>query len=357
MKKYIFTILLFSVFLNLKSQGLIFERDSFISCEKIDEKRGILYSAYSLEKYAPLPYSQNGSTCVAHAFSNASSIVLARKLGITNPSTKNLLLFSPYFIYYNNKDYNDNNCANGLSLDKVAKFVLNYGLCPISKVEYPIFYPFTKYKLCESLSYPSSHLDDRNLALEYKPDNIYRIENLTDIKTAISSDMPIVFGMAVPNSFINCVNTLWTPSSKDNIQNSYKHAVTIVGYDDYKFGGAVRIMNSWGDNWADNGFIWVKYTDLVKWSYGGYAIYKYSGNRGKEIKEGLNIEEINLTFKNDSISKILSEVIVKSNNDSTILNENKKDDIIKIQLPGQKKERKHNTSKFRRIYAILEENK
>lgn len=40
------------------------------------------------------------------------------------------------------------------------------------------------------------------------------------------------------------------------------HAMCIIGYDDSKFGGAFEVMNSWGDNWGDDGYFWVKYSDI-----------------------------------------------------------------------------------------------
>ena len=39
--------------------------------------------------------------------------------------------------------------------------------------------------------------------------------------------------------------------------------MTIVGYDDYKFGGAFQIMNSWGTSFGDNGYVWIKYKDFT----------------------------------------------------------------------------------------------
>jgi hypothetical protein len=38
----------------------------------------------------------------------------------------------------------------------------------------------------------------------------------------------------------------------------------VVGYDDSKFGGAFEIMNSWGTDWGDKGFIWIRYNDFAK---------------------------------------------------------------------------------------------
>jgi len=51
-------------------------------------------------------------------------------------------------------------------------------------------------------------------------------------------------------------------SGKPPTKNIGGHAMCIVGYDDTKFGGAFEIVNSWGDDWGNNGFLWIKYNDL-----------------------------------------------------------------------------------------------
>jgi Papain family cysteine protease len=39
------------------------------------------------------------------------------------------------------------------------------------------------------------------------------------------------------------------------------HAVVVVGYDDSRGGiGAFRILNSWADNWGEEGYFWMSYT-------------------------------------------------------------------------------------------------
>jgi C1A family cysteine protease len=51
-----------------------------------------------------------------------------------------------------------------------------------------------------------------------------------------------------------------------NAQNDrVGHAITLVGYDDAKFGtGALKFINSWGEGWAENGFSWIRYSDCSK---------------------------------------------------------------------------------------------
>jgi Papain family cysteine protease len=49
------------------------------------------------------------------------------------------------------------------------------------------------------------------------------------------------------------------------------HAMCVVGYDEKKYGGAFLIMNSWGPEWGNNGFAWVRYPEFnyfVREAYG-----------------------------------------------------------------------------------------
>jgi len=65
---------------------------------------------------------------------------------------------------------------------------------------------------------------------------------------------------------------VWTPTQDDySMQGFGGHAQCVVGYDDAKYNGAFLIMNSWGPQWGNNGFAWVRYNDFktfVREAYG-----------------------------------------------------------------------------------------
>ncbi len=65
---------------------------------------------------------------------------------------------------------------------------------------------------------------------------------------------------------------VWTPTAEDRSMMGFGgHAQCVVGYDDRKYGGAFLIMNSWGPQWGNNGFAWVRYRDFkyfVREAYG-----------------------------------------------------------------------------------------
>ncbi|HLG34931.1 MAG TPA: hypothetical protein VI757_08640, partial [Bacteroidia bacterium] len=50
-------------------------------------------------------------------------------------------------------------------------------------------------------------------------------------------------------------------------------AMLAVSYDDEKYGGAIEVLNSWGKQWGNNGFAWIRYSDCLKWFSGVYAFF------------------------------------------------------------------------------------
>ena len=66
---------------------------------------------------------------------------------------------------------------------------------------------------------------------------------------------------------------LWQPSGMDASQMGMGgHAMSVIGYDDRKFGGAFQIMNSWGPEWGQNGVAWVRYGDFKNYVREAYGI-------------------------------------------------------------------------------------
>jgi hypothetical protein len=48
--------------------------------------------------------------------------------------------------------------------------------------------------------------------------------------------------------------------------------MVVIGYDDYKNGGSFEVMNSWGPEFGDNGFVWIRYSDVKKYLDEGYVL-------------------------------------------------------------------------------------
>jgi C1A family cysteine protease len=99
----------------------------------------------------------------------------------------------------------------------------------------------------------------RQEAAQFKGKSWKTVNGTLEIKAALANRLPVVIGIVVFESFSN----LQGPSSVYNTFNGESqggHAITIVGYDDNRFGGAFRIINSWSQNWGDQGYFWMPYS-------------------------------------------------------------------------------------------------
>jgi hypothetical protein len=92
----------------------------------------------------------------------------------------------------------------------------------------------------------------------------YRIQSwgtlrtVGDIKAQLANHRPVLLGIMVYPSFNNL-------NGPDSVYNDFSgqqgggHALAVVGYDDDRYGGALKVINSWSTSWGDSGFCWLPY--------------------------------------------------------------------------------------------------
>jgi hypothetical protein len=88
--------------------------------------------------------------------------------------------------------------------------------------------------------------------------------NLTRLKRWLASGDGFVFAMNLPKSFNNADGGVYDDRSKPT---SDTHCMFAVGYDDNirKSGiGAFRVVNSWGKDWGEDGYLWISYEVFEK---------------------------------------------------------------------------------------------
>ncbi len=267
---FLFLFLALSAFGTSNAQGLKFDDSSYFNRAALPKTRATLKSRVDYSIYTPVSYPQFGGTCVAHSFSKAITILECKKYGYTEPSKIIQNSFSPYFIYYNLSPTTDYKCQGGLDIEKAANFCLNIGQVKLLDVEYPNFYPFSLSYLGDTYPdhYPYSLADDKVVASLHQFGSIYRADDILGVKSALSQGMPVVGGFMIPESFQLCRSDLFTWPGDGA---KYGHAMVIVGYDDYKYGGAIKVANSWGKEWGYNGFTWVPYAIADAMLVRGYA--------------------------------------------------------------------------------------
>ncbi len=237
----------------------------------------------SLEKYCPTPGDQGAyGTCVAFAAAyHLRTILHAKYLGYTDKSKINKLVFSPSFVYESIKNEGDDDCQGGSNPINALELFKTLGVATNSTLPYACGSSVTTQAMLEAMNFTIK--DYQILFLPNESDNSFRINS---IKKSLAEGYPVLLCMVVPESFYN-PGRVWYPTSSDSGPSGDhgRHAMCIVGYDNNKAGGAFRVLNSWGPNWADNGYVWVKYNDLAKWALGALQAYPKNEPQKEEVVE------------------------------------------------------------------------
>ena len=271
--KYIASLLFFILFVfNSHSQGLnLMSEDQLNELPELnDDTLGFvsnLPASYSFEEYVPAVLTQSGASCVGFASQYyALSTMYNIRLGIKEPSQKYSHAFDPYFVYSIVKSRDGENCDEGSNFAEAFDILKKAGA---KKMLFPPYLvcdsSWDKEKLSTTLPYTMPYsIDDWRYAK-------VNDEFIATAKNALYNNFPLIFGVGLTDSFnslssddsssISSSSGLWEPKSYEDRLGG--HALTIVGYDDYKFGGAFRVVNSWGREWGDNGYFWMKYSDFI----------------------------------------------------------------------------------------------
>ncbi len=153
-------------------------------------------------------------------------------------------LFSPAFIYNQINRGQD----RGSYIHEALDLAQNKGIATLATMP---------YSAGDYLKQPPSAAFAE--AAKFKAASWRRVNDTSQIKAALANRKPVVGGVSVYEQLMNL-------SGADSVYNTASgnrqggHAITIVGYDDDKYGGAFKIINSWSQNWGDSGFFWMPYS-------------------------------------------------------------------------------------------------
>lgn len=242
-----------------------FEKANIYEPLTTDDSKNPLPESANLQRFAPGVGNQGQQgSCVAWSSAyGARSILESARTGQPGEEVK----FSPSFLY---NQIGLDGCE-GSYIIRAMEFMTKNGAVPYNE------FPYTD-KDCTRQ--PDNRLMQE--AEQYKMRGFNRLSqgdrndviDLNAIRQNLSQGAPVVIGMMVGGSYMKPMTgkDLWEPEPDDRRQIGFGgHAQCVVGYDDKKYGGAFLIMNSWGPEWGNNGFAWVRYRDFkyfVREAYG-----------------------------------------------------------------------------------------
>ena len=268
-----FTFLTISQLSAQRSFGLEFDSRSYENSVRrallVDADKKDLPLSASVKEFSPKPLSQRmESTSPGWAAAyGARTIMEAKRLGMKSYDEIKRICYSPVFNYHLAKPDHAEDCSGTVPLPSVLETMKTYGT--------PRYIDFRK-------SCPTQVDEDVYIkASEHRISDYYRIFNEDDnmvrkveaVKQSLANGSPVVTGMYASPSFENVRDEFWQPRENLDREVHPGHALVVVGYDDTKFTGAFEVLNSWGMDWGNDGYMWIRYKDFAEFTVYGYELF------------------------------------------------------------------------------------
>ena len=213
-----------------------------------------------LKPYCPTPQLQGDkSTCVGWAVGYAAcTITEGVAKNMTDKAQLNDMAYSADFVYAFGKKATDTECTKGVVMDETLTKL--YGETIPRKKNFKM--------MCTTTASPTSTGEGIKIKQHtrlFQEGDGWDFK-LAQVKKTLSNKKPVVVGIECYESFFE-TKEVWD-GNKANFKGG--HALCIVGYDNVYQGGAVEVMSSWGTEWGQGGFGWIKYSDLqniLKYAY------------------------------------------------------------------------------------------
>jgi hypothetical protein len=213
---------------------------------------GDLPPSASLKKNSPTPGNQGPyGTCAGWSTAYAGRTILEAIRNGWTGSIVNQNTFSPSFVY--NQIRVTPGCDGGTSLIEALDVVRNQGAAKLNDFGYDCDREVTALDKVKATNFR---------IIEYREVASARTDEKTKyVKKSLAEGRPVVIAIDCPPSF-SYTGEFWNPKDDEYKNWGRGHGITVVGYDDNKFGGSFELINSWGTFWGKDGFAWVRYSDF-----------------------------------------------------------------------------------------------
>jgi len=204
----------------------------------------------------PPGYQGPQSSCVAWAVAYSAQSYYANNANQAVPNKR--FVGSPAFIY-NQLTTDQLRCQSGTSVIEALSLLKQQGVPSLSE------FPYHENSCSEM---PSEQVKSSAGNQRIAGFNYIQRKDIESIKTQLYAGNPVIFGMDIPQSFLDFRGQSIYSDIVSGAPNA--HAMVLVGYDDNK--SAFKIINSWGGWWGDKGYGWIDYETLVSRAYEFYVI-------------------------------------------------------------------------------------
>lgn len=168
-------------------------------------------------------------------------------------------LFSPSFVYNQSNDGKD----EGAYLVDALNVLKTVGTVPLTLMP---------YKEADYTSKPSNELKQLGTAFRALGYRRLNEKDVNQIKSFLAAGEPVILIVEIFQNFLKKgMDESGAIYSKASGSSYGGHAIVAVGYDDGK--KAIKIFNSWGDEWGEKGYGWIAYDLFPQVVYETYTVY------------------------------------------------------------------------------------
>lgn len=276
---------------------------------------------YSHSEYLPPVGEQNENSCVGWATGYyLRTYQQAKDIGWEvreSGSRVDSHTFSPSFIY----NQVNHGVDEGAYLEDAAKLLINKGAATLESFPYvPGDYHTQPEQDAIESAYPHRIGEWRILYTENDTDQyiIQKTKEYLNTGDLVVAGSKIGFKFHYPYIDQNGRSIITT-----DYYPSYKHAYTIVGYDDNMVTsdgiGAFKLVNSWGQQWGDKGFSYISYKAFAVNGVEGFVFTDLVNSQCKDLNLDVNSSVI---FKMNFSGMGRFDIKIKSENNQLIYEEN-----------------------------------
>lgn len=257
---------------------LLDDENTYNQTQRLDAQvnsKANLPLAISLENFCPeIRHQGDIYSCVGWAVGYAGMTI---QRAIHNRCTDRQLInenaHSALFVFNQVKQ----DCNKGARLTDALRFLKERGDCLAKEFDFDV-------NDCQKTPAPNLAQTATRFAVSdyltlFESDASFELK-VKQVKNALAAFKAVIIGMNVRRNFYNLQNAkFWWPEI-GNVTPAGGHAMVVVGYDDRA--GAFRLFNSWGQNWGDKGYIWVKYEHFAQFCKYAYIIQLSNAQSGMQ---------------------------------------------------------------------------